>query len=172
MADEALPSQEYLNKALRYDPETGYLYWRHRDDASKHWNSTWAGKRAFTAISSTGYHRGGVDSKQQRAHRVIFKMVHGTEPSSIDHINGIKTDNRIENLRAVDHRTNMRNQRLHSRNKSGVVGVSFTRGRWKAQSADRKKRSLGSFATKEEAVAARRLWEQQQDFHPNHGRMT
>jgi hypothetical protein len=80
----------------------------------------------------------------------------------IDHINGIKLDNRRENLRVVSASVNQANRkRLNRNNRSGMRGVSFSlkaspRNPWKAQiMANRRQIHLGLFATKEEAVAAR-----------------
>jgi hypothetical protein len=58
-------------------------------------------------------------------HRLIFLMHHGYLPKYIDHINGIKTDNRIENLREATISDNSCNRLGHS--KSGIKGVSWSK---------------------------------------------
>ena len=66
---------------------------------------------------------------------VVFAMAHGYWPESVDHINGIKTDNRLANLRAANHAENMQNSRLRSDNTSGFKGVTWDQraGKWQAQ---------------------------------------
>ena len=71
----------------------------------------------------TGYKVVFVKGKQLRSQRVIFAMHHGYFPEMVDHINGIKTDNRIENLRAATNRQNQYNAKKPARNKSGIKNV-------------------------------------------------
>lgn len=184
MKRRPMPSQKYLRECLDYDPETGGLTWRTRPlhhfkdgaQTARHncnaWNGGWAGKEAFTATSPNGYVTGGLDRVIYRAHRIIWKLVHGQEPEDIDHINGDRADNRIANLRAVTRRENMRNAALRSNNKSGVVGVSRARGKWLAQIKGQRQQFLGYFDTIEEAAAARKSAERDLGFHENHGRAT
>jgi hypothetical protein len=109
-------------------------------------------------MQGTGYLRGKLGKRVVRAHRVIWKMVHGTEPEAIDHINGVPADNRLENLRAVTASLNQRNRRKGSNNSSGVVGVHRRRGwdTWRAIAyVERKKIDLGSYKSLAEAATAR-----------------
>lgn len=71
----------------------------------------------------TGYNVVFVKGKQMRSHRVIFAMHHGYFPEHVDHINGIKDDNRIENLRPATNQLNQYNAKIPVRNKSGVKNV-------------------------------------------------
>jgi len=71
----------------------------------------------------TGYKVVFVKGKQMRSNRVIFAMHHGYFPEYVDHINGIKDDNRIENLRAATNQTNQYNAKIPSRNTSGIKNV-------------------------------------------------
>ncbi len=75
--------------------------------------------------SPNGYIGIYFNGKTRRAHRVIWELINGAlaDGITIDHINGITTDNRLVNLRAVSHKENMRNQRLHSNNRTGLPGV-------------------------------------------------
>lgn len=92
----------------------------------------------------------------------------------IDHIDGDRTNNRIENLREVPHSTNMRNmtRRMGS---SGVRGVTARTQRdgttkWIAQGQHNGKSAyLGVHDTKEAAALARKKWEAGRDFGPSHG---
>lgn len=174
-----LPSQDVLQELLSYDAETGHLFWRERnrrwfpnDRSHKVWNSRFAGKRAFTA-AFTGYPCGQLLSCFHFAHRVIWKLVHGEEPDTIDHINGDRSDNRLSNIRSVSHRQNMQNVPRKSNNTTGVVGVSIRgdTGRYTARiRVGERYLSLGCFDTLEEAAAARRAASEKYGFHPNHGR--
>jgi len=94
-------------------------------------------------------------------------------PDQIDHVNGVRTDNRIENLRSVTHAENGRNQAIPRNNTSGVMGVARrTRGKkWHAQiKVGGKQIHLGSFDDKDEAIAARAAADIEHGFHENHGR--
>ena len=88
-------------------------------------------------------------------HRIVYEMHFGRikDGLEIDHINGIRHDNRIENLRAVSKSVNQLNRAKQSNNTSGVTGVRWhtQRNRWRAQFRDE---YLGLFETIEEAEAA------------------
>lgn len=168
-------------EVLTYDPATGELRWKPRPEdtfatprAARAWNARFAGKRAGT-VGRSGrrqvYWNGGTHLE----HRVIWRLVTGEWPKAeIDHINGVCGDNRWENLREVSHAENMRNQKQRTDNTSGRVGVCFDRERrlWAAWVGLRgRAKFLGRFATKGEAVAARREAERKHEYHPNHGRL-
>jgi hypothetical protein len=91
-----------------------------------------------------------------KAHRLVWLYVNGAWPThSIDHINGIRDDNRIENLRDVPQKVNGENRRQAQRNnQSGYLGVSWnrSRGKWAASiRTDRRLKHLGWFDSPEEA---------------------
>lgn len=173
MAANRLPDQEYLSKILDYNPETGGLFWLYREDARKEWNTQFAGKPAFTAINDQGYHCGSVDRKNYRAHRIIWKLCKGTEPNLIDHINGVRSDNRISNLRSVSHAQNQRNQKIRTTNRSGVTGVGWVEKsrKWRAQiMVEGKAIHLGMFTDVSDAINCRKLADKKFGFHENHGK--
>lgn len=130
-----LPSQEYLISRLNYSPESGLLHWKPRSPdtfadgrrsaawSCNNWNAKFAGREAFTTISNVGYRTGLIDGVAYVAARVIWKLVYGYDPIEVDHINRIKTDNRLCNLREVDRSANCLNRGLLRNNKSGVSGV-------------------------------------------------
>lgn len=184
MAKRQLPPPERLRQLLKFDPETGRLSWRQRQvgdfSDGKHtaahtcakWNSKFAGKPAFTALSR-GYHVGAVDGKNCLAHRVAWAIHYGSWPSdSIDHINGVRSDNRLINLRDVSHSENLRNTRRRSDNTSGTTGVYWSKEkqRWAAYIKAEKIIPLGRYETYAEAVAARKAAEKVLGYHSNHGR--
>lgn len=153
-----LPTVELLRNALRYEPETGKLFWNKRADAPRNWNSKYAGKEAFTAINDSGYLIGGIGNKKLRAHRVIWAIVYGAWPAhEIDHINMNKTDNQIENLREATHSQNQCNKLARSDNTSGFKGVSWHKQskKWRVRiGRGNASRSLGYFDNILDAASA------------------
>lgn len=187
MATKPLPDQATLLKLLRYEPETGKLFWRERPGSmfdhgpclsafarAKAWNAAHADKEAFLQARPFGHLSGMILRKNYMAHRIIWKMAYGLEPDEVDHINGDPRDNRLANLRSVSPSDNCRNRRIRADNSSGVHGVYWqaSDGRWRAQIGSGKSRKcLGSFTDKVSAIAARKAAEITEGFHPNHGRI-
>ena len=174
-----LPSPELLRKLLRYEPETGKLYWRERTsdmfkDGPLGRNNSCHCKEAFTTSLTHGHKTSSIFSKRYQAHRVIWAMVYGEWPEGeIDHINGVSDDNKTNNLRQVTHAENAKNQKKRIDNTSGNVGVSYHKKihRWVAYiTVDFKRINLGSFSKKAEAIRARIDAESKYNFHANHGR--
>lgn len=170
---------ETLRELLECDPEMGTLVWRPRElalfvnaRAANRWNTCHAGRVAFNTLESKGYLSGKLLGRRLKAHRVIWAMVHDTWPDEIDHINGDKSDNRISNLRSVTHSENGRNCKLSKSNTHGFQGIHRRRsGRWSAYiSIDGKRAVIGTFDTKDRAIAARQQAERDYGYHPNHGR--
>lgn len=169
---KSLPSIDYLRKRLRYEPETGKLFWLDYEGMPPMWRSRWAGKEAFTC-KDKGYYVGGVDAGGLLAHRVAWAIYHGEWPSNqIDHINGVTIDNRIVNLRVVTTTENARNAHMKSNNTSGITGVVWdkTKRKWKAQiMVNGRCVNLGRFNTLEEAAAARKEAATKYGFTERHG---
>jgi hypothetical protein len=126
-------------------------------------------------LNDNGYRIVSIDSKRFRAHRIIWLLFNGEMPSSdIDHINGIRDDNRIENLRVVSRSENLKNQKIRSDNKSGVIGVSWGRsnGKWCVRiKSVSKYLYLGSYTDFFEACCVRKSAELRLGYHKNHGRV-
>lgn len=105
-----------------------------------------------------GYLRITVLGKSYYAHRLAWFYVYGVWPETIDHINGIKSDNRIKNLRACSQSSNNQNRlNPQSNNKSFVLGVSWHKKakKWQAHICIYKQRKyLGLFKTVEAANSA------------------
>ena len=102
-------------------------------------------------------------SSTVKLHRLVLDAFIGPEPNLLcDHINGKRDDNRLENLRWVTHEQNLRNK--HKCNgASGLFGIRERpeKKRWQAYATeDGKFKSLGHFKTKEEAVLARKKWDE------------
>lgn len=175
---------EVARALLRYEPETGKLFWRERDSTwfspsrfssaeaeARRWNTRWAGKEALASVDTGGYRNGRILGKMRLAHRVVWLIAYGEWPEAdIDHINGNRSDNRLSNLRAVPELVNSRNRTKPRNNVSGRVGVYWHKGKqkWAAQiGANMKKENLGDFCTRDEAVAAREAAERRHGYHDN-----
>lgn len=165
----ALPSQEDLLALLRFEPETGKLFWRERGIASV--DRRIAGQEALTKCCPRGYRGGKLLYRSVLAHRVIFKMMTGEEPLEIDHIDGNPSNNRWSNLRAADRHENGRNRSRSRNNRSGVTGVSPCGDRWYASiKVNGRSLNLGTFDRLADAASVRKAAEARYGFHRNHGR--
>lgn len=104
------------------------------------------------SLSHYGYICAGYKYNTYRVHRIIWLLHYGKFPKgSIDHINGNKTDNRIENLRECTHRENLSNKKIHREGKQ--VGYTKDGNKYKAQiTINGRKIHLGLFKTEKEAV--------------------
>ena len=120
---------EEVARLFTYDRETGVLYWRIRDRNTI--------RRNYVAGSikgaKDGYRRVGIKGKNYQEHRVIMMLCFGHIPENaeIDHINHVRDDNRLCNLRFVTGSENNKNQSVSSKNTTGVTGVHFSKTRKK-----------------------------------------
>lgn len=107
-------------------------------------------------------------------HRLVWALHYGQWPTfQIDHINGIKTDNRIINLRDVTCAVNQRNKVMRSNNVSGFTGVYWNKKSRKWQAAVRinsKGFNLGGYDDIKDAIAARQRANDRLGFSPRHGK--
>ena len=116
-----------------------------------------------------GYLQISIDDRLYFAHRIAWLVHYGAHPEGdIDHINGVKDDNRICNLRLVSPAENQMNVALSKRNKSGIVGVHWNnkKSRWVVTI---RKETLGYFTDLFEAACARRSAENRLGFSEGHG---
>lgn len=167
-----------LKSIVRYDAETGDLFWLPRVATSPHvkaWNTKHAGQKAFCTVTTFGYLQGYIHNRRYYAHRVAYALYHGHWPTGqIDHITGITSDNRIANLRDVTTQENQRNQRRSANNTSGATGVGWCKKshKWRAQISIKKTtKQIGVFERFEDALAARKMAERELGFHQNHGKI-
>ena len=84
-----------------------------------------AGEIVGCLDKSTGYIKLGLGLKVYHAHRLAWLYIHGYLPNKVDHINGIRHDNRLCNLRACSDRQNSQNTNLRSDNTSGIKGLGY-----------------------------------------------
>lgn len=173
------PTQKRLLELYDYNPDTGDLIFRPRPPeafashrAFLSFNGKCLGKVAG-AVNGFGYYSVRVDGAQFLAHRMIWIMVHGSIPElEIDHINGVRHDNRIANLRLANKMKNAHNQSLRSTNKSGVNGVRYSESRkkWRAEAHNGDRHIIMEFKTMEEAIACRRGIDRAWEFDEGHGK--
>ena len=117
------------------------LYWRYKR------NNINIGDRVGT-ITPSGYRSIVINGKRYYEHRIVFFIHHGFFPKEVDHIDGNKLNNNISNLRQATRSQNVCNQKLTTRNKSGVKGVAWNKcsKKWFAQCQVNKKRyTIGLF---------------------------
>ena len=140
-----------LRETFVYDPESGVLLWRDRD-------RNLSGKPAGSVDAKNGYARVRFQGRLYLSHRIALAMDQGRWPEGeVDHINGNRSDNRIENLRDVSKSENLRNKAQYASNTSGVTGVHWHKQhrKWCASiMSDGKRRVIGIFQKLECAIAA------------------
>jgi hypothetical protein len=143
---------DYLHNILDYDEDTGIFKWKVRKG-----NSIYVGDIAGSFYTS-GYRRIIINGIDYKEHRLAWYYVYAKWPEKlIDHIDGIKYNNAISNLREVTNSENMQNQKTAMKNKtsgSSIPGVYFYRNNNKycAQlQINGKLKSFGSYSTIEEA---------------------
>jgi hypothetical protein len=158
--------QARLKDLLHYDPLTGVFIWKVR-----------IGNQIKGAIAgstdSHGHRQISIDGRKQMAHRLAWLYVYGELPTDdIDHINHVKSDNWIKNLRAVTRTVNAQNASLRKNNSSGFTGIRQRKsGKWIARIyVNCQHIFLGTFDTGNEAIVARQAANNKYGFHENHGK--
>ena len=147
-----------LKSLLSYEPDTGVIRWiaKGKGRIKK--------KEAGTLLHS-GYAGICIGPKRWQSHRIAWALHYGEWPKDqIDHINGIRTDNRICNLREASNNQNGKNLGLSKANTSGFKGVCFDKqtGKWRAFiKVNFKLINIGRFVNLQDAINARVAAEQQ-----------
>lgn len=145
-------TSEEIKDRLHYESDTGRLIWK------KCRNSKKIGTEA-KSLDLCGYVQVNISGKVMKGHRIAWAIYFGEWPSdSLDHLNGVRNDNRIVNLRCVNGTINAQNKRNGScKSATGFLGVSLSpkncmekRYRAKIQ-VGKHQIHLGSFPTPEEA---------------------
>lgn len=179
---------ELLRRLLIYYPETGELVWKDRDvslfsdtpgrtaaHACAFWNSRYAGTPALCADKGDGYRHGTLLYRNVEAHRAAWAIYYGVMPLGvIDHEDGNPSNNRIGNLRDVTQGVNARNSRAHRKSSGLPPGVKFYAGKqgkpYQARICrDGVSKSLGYFATQDEAHGAYMRAAKVHGFSARHG---
>lgn len=137
---------------LAYDQETGVFTWK-KSPSSRVRAGACAGR-----VQSLGYLQIKLRGQLVYAHRLAWFFVTGKEPQfEIDHINGVRDDNRFANLRDVPRRINVQNLHTVKKKSGGLPGTSLNKktGRWTARVVtDGKVTRVGPFDTEREAREA------------------
>jgi hypothetical protein len=146
-------TQDELKSLLMYDPATGVFTWR-VTRSRKVVEGSVAG-----SVNNEGYCHIKFCNVNYKAHRLAWLYMYGVwPPNCIDHINRVRNDNRIENLRLATKTQNGQNRSLSKTNISGVTGVTWYKKsqRWRAQiCVDGQHLYLGTYDTVEDAANAR-----------------
>lgn len=164
---------DYVNEWYRFDDVSGHFVWAKYKKCIRG-----VGQRAgsnYTSNEGYLYSIIRVLRKPLREHNVVWLLHFGAWPEQeLDHIDGNGLNNRVTNLRDVPHVQNNKNMRLNSRNKVGVSGVRWNKGKQKWQARihhNYQDHWLGLFDVLEDAIAARKAAEIELGYHPNHGRI-
>jgi hypothetical protein len=112
-------TQELLKEHLHYDTISGVFTWKLATSGRN-----LPGSIAGVVSSDTGYRLIGLFNKRYRAHHLAYLYVYGYLPKTIDHINGIRSDNRLINLRECTTSQNMQNAKVSSNCLTGVKGLT------------------------------------------------
>lgn len=141
-----------VKEMLDYSPDTGVFVW------IKTMSRRVGSGDVAGCINHDGYVVIGANGKSYKAHRLAWLYVYGFNPTGvIDHINRIKNDNRIINLRDINVGENCKNRGVRSDNKSGIPGVWWNKKRekWECyKTIEGKRKHIGYFPLKEQAIIA------------------
>lgn len=165
---------------IRYEPETGLLFWLPRPREKfrlevdwLRWNCQQAGREALGAVNIYGYKSGYLGGRTATAHRVAWLLTTGDWPNhQIDHIDGDRQNNRLVNLRDVTQTENQHNRKRQSDNTSGINGVCWhvRRQTWQARiKVGGRQIQLGSFRSLQDAATARKAANDRYGFTQRHG---
>ena len=145
-------THEEAHELFAYDTHTGRV-----TNKKRRGTKAKKGKEAGYQHTTLGYRYICIGGKMYLAHRLIWFMLHDEWPEEIDHINGVRFDNRLSNLRVATSRQNKQNRRTQSNNTSGYCGVHWYKQtkKWQAYiDIDGKRKHLGYFKVLEEAARA------------------
>ena len=161
---EAILSHKELLSLLLYNPDTGAFTWR----------SSGSGRsiNSIAGAKINGYLKITINGEFYLSHRLAFFYQNRSWPKNeIDHINHIRDDNRIENLKETTRRGNSINRAINKNSTSGFTGVSLHRnGKWRSSiKINDATKHLGYFKKLSNAVRARIDAEKEYGFHVNHG---
>lgn len=150
------------------------------NDDVLHWGQSQSGRRRSNAylfkpagcVSKRGYIQVRKGRDKFMAHRIIWAIHYGAWPSvGLDHINGNKLDNRIENLRETTQFQNSKNASKYPRREPWIAtGVNRHGAKWRALAqVNNNKIHLGVFGCHTAAMIARKKFNQENGFTGRHG---
>lgn len=158
-------SIDTLRLLIDADIDLGVMTWRARPDHmfpkphfAAGWNKRLAGSPALNSLDGLGYRSGQIFNKHVKAHRAIWALATGAWPEMhIDHINGVRSDNRIANLRCATQSQNNANRASRPGASSDYLGVSWYERakKWTVKvSSSNKTNYIGLFSDEQEAARA------------------
>lgn len=140
---------EFLSSQICYDHESGKFSWAKNGSGRQ---------RSPGHICKDGYLMIMVSGKTYAGHRLAWFLFHKSWPAAwIDHADGNRSNNRIDNLRPATVNENARNAGIRSDNTSSIKGVCWHKrsSKWRAQIyVNGKAKSLGAFDIKDDAAEA------------------
>lgn len=162
------PTQARLKELFDYNPDTGEFT---RLVSIGRGAKSNKGHTTIGSVSTTsGYARLNVDGVLYLSHRLAWVHFYGciSEALVIDHINRVRTDNRICNLRLATNTQNRYNTKTQSNNTSGTQGVTYHKGtdKWSVRIVINKERKwLGTFGDLNQAIKVREMAEKKHYIH-------
>ena len=161
-------TQELVSKALSYNPDTGHLTW-----VTNLYSKRVVPRSRAGSLTKKGYREVSLFGKSYKEHHLIWFITYGVWPKGqIDHINQVRDDNRIANLREVTVAENSRNRSRRPNTKTGEHGIWFNKRTFKYVAeitVNGKKVYQKSFDYPDEAVRQRKIKSLELGFHENHG---
>lgn len=163
--ESVMTELDILRSFLRYDADSGNFFWIEKPSPRVR-----PGLKAGY-VNGHGYVMIGLHGKRYGAHRIAWAMSYGNFPDPnlfVDHVNGVKSDNSLKNLRILTNTENQQNRhKPNIRSKTGVTGVQWRPlyGHYQVRIMLNGKRiDLGCYKTLEEAIQARH--EGERKHHP------
>lgn len=177
--DAPIKFEEYVN----VDFNSGVLKWKVRplslfssEKSQKTWNTRFSGKECTLKEQGNTYRRISVEGKTYKQHRVILYLYgiswSELEGKEVDHIDGDRNNNSVDNLRIVSRKENARNMKMNKCNKTGVNGVYFDKENNRFRSEIRNlqgNKVRASFSTIDEAAKWREIKELEFGYTKRHG---
>lgn len=156
---------ERFREVFLYEPETGRLLWR----SGKKGRGCIEGREAGSIRADGRYRTVVLDGKRHYIHRIAWTLANGEIPDGfcIDHIDGSGLNNRLANLRLTTLSGNQRNRKINKGARIGIHGLVQHRGGYSVYCASKYLKWTKDFF---EACCIRKAAENENGFHPNHGK--
>lgn len=149
-----MPSRDRILELVSYDQNTGIFIRKIKTNRNHV-----IGEQVGT-LSSAGYLVIQIDKEKYYAHRIAYFLLTGEQPIVVDHVNGIRTDNRAVNLRSATRCQNVYNMKKTARNRSGHKNIHWNNRshKWDVHMhANKKSHWIGCYSSLEDAIEASNL---------------